>query len=355
MRTKLILLFTCSCTLHLFAQNTIQPSQFIFTGKVIGSNAPKIYLSYKNKEGKRIMDSCILKDGDFSFTGYIDEPTSAFAKTTTKIMEDATNMNFTGFFIEPGVLSAVFTQDHFKEVKIIGSKTQQEAEQLEIKFDSLRRNPATFNAKNFMEVVAIYSRAHPGSYLSVNELGSYMTRWPLDTLQKLYDHLDITMRNTTRDGKAIGRYLTQQYDNGAGRMAQEFSSKDINGKMISMTGFKGKYVILDFWGSWCAPCRASTPHLLALFNNYHNKGLEVIAIAEEYYDKSGKEWKDAIKKDGTEIWYNVLNDESRSIVEKFGVHSFPTKFLVDADGKIVGRYNGDQSADLDKALAGIFK
>lgn len=148
-------------------------------------------------------------------------------------------------------------------------------------------------------------------------------------------------------------------------MAKEFNTDDINGNAVILSNFKGKYVVLDFWGSWCVPCRQSTPHLIELFKKYHDNGLDIIGVAEEF-DGTGAAWKAAIKKDGTDIWYNVLSgitidkdkgiDNAQSLVKKFGVHVFPTKILVDRTGVISGRYEGtDDEAALDKKLSEIFK
>jgi thiol-disulfide isomerase/thioredoxin len=109
-------------------------------------------------------------------------------------------------------------------------------------------------------------------------------------------------------------------------------------------------------GSWCEPCRKSTPHLIQLFKKYKDNGLDVIAVAQEY-DTTHVAWVAAIKKDGTEIWYNVLNDKKadKDIVRMFGVLVYPTKILIDKTGRIIGRYRGtDDGPALDKKLSELF-
>ncbi len=124
-------------------------------------------------------------------------------------------------------------------------------------------------------------------------------------------------------------------------------------------------MLLDFWGSWCVPCRQSMPHLIDLFNQYHNDGFDVIAVAEEF-NQTEVPWKEAVKKDGTDIWYNVLSEvkfnvgdslnESQSITKLFGVYVFSTKILIDKSGIIIGRYSGTEKEPyLDKTLNEIFK
>ena len=166
-------------------------------------------------------------------------------------------------------------------------------------------------------------------------------------------------------GKEVRKTIDEVENNSVGRKAREFKRVDIDGKEISLTDFRGKYVLLDFWGSWCVPCRQSMPQLIELFNKYHKSGLEIIGVAEEY-DSSDLPWREAVKKDETYIWYNVLSaslngadqkiEGSLSIVKKFGVQVFPAKILIDKTGVILGRYRGtDDEAALDKKLSDLFK
>jgi len=202
---------------------------------------------------------------------------------------------------------------------------------------------------------------HPGSYVSAFELSLYKTRWPIDSVKSLYAKLTPSIQNSS-GGTEVKEIIDEIENNSVGTKAKEFETSDIDGKKISLSDFKGKYVLLDFWGSWCVPCRESTPHLIKLFKKYHESGLEIIGVAEEY-DTSGIAWRAAVKKDETNIWYNVLSSplniqktkDSLSIVKKFGIYIFPTKILIDKTGVIVGRYSGtDDEAALDKKLSELF-
>ena len=106
--------------------------------------------------------------------------------------------------------------------------------------------------------------------------------------------------------------------------------------------------MLDFWGSWCKPCRASHPHLKELYGKYKNKGFEIIGIAMESAktpEERHKAWADAVQADGL-TWLQVLNNEQIErfdAVKEFGVTAFPTKILLDKEGNIIGRYVGSGS------------
>ncbi|NML37882.1 TlpA family protein disulfide reductase [Chitinophaga sp. G-6-1-13] len=140
------------------------------------------------------------------------------------------------------------------------------------------------------------------------------------------------------------------------------AKKQPDGKMITGDVWQGKYLLIDFWGSWCGPCRASHPHLKELYEKYHSQGLTIIGIAEERAKDSllqRKAWLQAIMKDQLP-WYQLLNNEQRKkfdAVTAFGVNAFPTKILLNRKGNIVGRYigNGDAAGELTQQLEQLFK
>ena len=136
---------------------------------------------------------------------------------------------------------------------------------------------------------------------------------------------------------------------------------------LVLSAFRGNCVLLDFWASWCVPCRNSSPHLLELYRQYHDKGFDIIGIADD--DNKPDEWKKAVAKDNVGVWHHILRgidrkkiqngeDNPNDISETFGVHSLPTKILIDKDGKIIGRYDkgtDEELAAMDKKIAEVMK
>ncbi|HEY4334562.1 MAG TPA: TlpA disulfide reductase family protein [Puia sp.] len=164
-----------------------------------------------------------------------------------------------------------------------------------------------------------------------------------------------------------GRMLQKRFEDekkfGEGATATTFVKKDMAGKDVDLASFKGKYVLLDFWGSWCGPCRAGNPHLKELYAKYKDKGLVIIGIANENGSDlaaNKASWMKAVKEDGLP-WIQVLNNEDAGkadVREMYNVTAFPTKILLDQNGKIIGRYTGTalaagQKDDLTEKLAEI--
>ncbi|MEO7313389.1 MAG: TlpA disulfide reductase family protein, partial [Chitinophagaceae bacterium] len=118
-----------------------------------------------------------------------------------------------------------------------------------------------------------------------------------------------------------------------GAMALNFTQNDTNGKPISLSSFKGKYLLIDFWASWCAPCRAENPNVVKAYNAYKTKGFEILGIS---LDDNKADWLAAIKKDNlTWIQVSDLKGWQNRVAEQYGVQSIPTNFLLDKDGNII--------------------
>jgi thiol-disulfide isomerase/thioredoxin len=151
-----------------------------------------------------------------------------------------------------------------------------------------------------------------------------------------------------------------------GSTAASFSTIDINGKPIKLSDFKGKYVLLDFWASWCVPCRKSNPHLIEIYHQYKAKGFDIIGVSDD--DTRQMQWRNAVKHDSTGIWHQILrgagkitaqksSGNSKDLHQLYSIQSLPTKILIDPTGKIIGRYGDNDTTDddLDKKLKEIFK
>jgi thiol-disulfide isomerase/thioredoxin len=152
----------------------------------------------------------------------------------------------------------------------------------------------------FLRATAQFIRKYPDSYISIAELESNETRWPIDTVKALFELISQKQKMSV-PGQSVAAIIKGNDENTDGRKAKPIAAKNVKGEALALSDFAGKYVLLDFWGSWCVPCRESMPELKRLHQKYNSKGFEVLAIAHEYV-QSDSLWKAAIEKDGTGIW-----------------------------------------------------
>ena len=133
------------------------------------------------------------------------------------------------------------------------------------------------------------------------------------------------------------------------QIAPEISLPGVNDSPVKLSSFKGKVVLIDFWASWCAPCRASIPGVIKLYDKYKAKGFEVFGVS---IDSKKKDWLKAIAQD--KITYPQVNDKAgwySKTTEVYGVNAIPNTFLLDKTGKIVAiDLDGEQLENKIKAL-----
>ncbi len=134
----------------------------------------------------------------------------------------------------------------------------------------------------------------------------------------------------------------------AGMSAKEINLPDADGQPVSLSSLKGKVVLIDFWASWCRPCRQTVPGLKKLYSNYHDKGFEIYGIS---LDDSKNAWKRAIQDDDSK-WIHV-NDKTGAIANQWVVQVIPTTYLLDKTGKIVAV--DAEASELNKLIPALIK
>ncbi|GGK10948.1 thiol:disulfide interchange protein [Yeosuana aromativorans] len=373
--------------------STESKNEFTISGSVKGASTKQLILYYKNKENKSIADTIPINNGNFKFIGYLNNPQKvALTGNVKERIYD--NQNIARFYIGEDKVSLHLIEDEFNKVKVTGSDIQDEYIKYLKQTESLYKRiyPIMLEKKSLMNQVyngddnAIienqlndlnnkhftlldsirtknlrYAWNHPDSYLAADVILFYNTALSKDSLKKYYTNLSEPVK-TSFQAEAIKKIFSLNNNIAeVGEKAPNFYTKTSNGKEISLTQFKGKYVLLDFWAGWCIPCLKKHSELKELYKTYHPKGLEIIGVS---FDKDKKSWQDNIKKEEVN-WYNVFVGldnikKDDAISKKYNIQPIPAYILIDKDGTIIGRYlNADKDSkdmeDLEKSLKKLLK
>jgi len=326
---------------------------FSLAGKVRGMRHGYVYLDYARCDGQWHIDSCTITKKRFHFTGDINEPTLATLRVGMSFSAD-NDPNASSLYLEPGNIGVTVRHNHVKRMKVAAGDTQHEKDSLDNAFAHIVNSRRDIAGK-LIDATESFIRAHPHSYVSAYQLSLVATIWQVDTILNLYNTLDSTIQNSFY-GKTIKKIKDAIETNSPGNPAKNFIATDINGSAIQLTDFKGKAVLIDFWASWCGPCREDVPYIKNMYKLYHGKGLEIISVS---CDDNIQAWKQAVEHDSTGIWHQVLGNYKNStkaanmlpayIKDMYAIYNIPVIVLIDKDGMIVGRYTGDDEAT-NKAL-----
>ena len=211
------------------------------------------------------------------------------------------------------------------------------------------------------KVQTAFLKTHPDSYAAPGYMRFLMGDMTYGEIKEIYDNFSDNVKKYG-NVKEIEEELASLAKVQPGQPAPDFATLNVHGDSISFSEVaKGKYVLLDFWASWCVPCRKSFPHVKQLYKKYHDKGLEVFCVADN--DGQPDIWRKAIKDDGVEMFHHALRgmkvidrktyklDKTNDISDKYAIHYLPTKYLIDKDFKIIGKFNDEE---LDNKLKEIF-
>lgn len=204
------------------------------------------------------------------------------------------------------------------------------------------------------EETILFVKENPDSYAALYTLSGLRNSMTLEEYIVIFNRINVQLQQTTL-GKQIAQQIQIALASAVGAAAPDFKKKDKEGNTVQLSDYKGKYLLLDFWGSWCGPCRASHPHLKELQAHYGPLGLEVINIAQENGANAREIWLKAVEEDQM-TWTQILNNEEREaydVVKLYGITAFPTKVLIDPDGKIIVKAVGE-SAPIDEKLKEVF-
>lgn len=354
---------------------------FTLKGNINGYEGKYIHILYEDN-GNVKDDSVKIADGQFTFKGRINTP-MAVRSLGIGNLNDYQHRKICWIYVEPTTLTVSIDKDHFAEPKVIGSMSQAQADSLRdmqrhsrdlmtglceeqktltdtSKIKEIDAQVGKLQSEMVNQLIA-WVKSHPSSLIAPQQMRFLMGDMPYEDIVSTYARFTPAVKKMP-ECKDIEAELATLKIIRPGLPAPYFRAKSNKGEMISPADLKGKYVLLDFWATWCVPCRKSFPHVKALYEKYKDKGFDVFCVADD--DNNVARWKEAIQKDGIEKFHHVLRglkwdrskgmagmDKTNDISRKYAIHYLPTKYLIDPEGRIVGKFD-DQ--ELDAKLKSIF-
>lgn len=371
----LLCLFLFFFVFQIFAQGQSSAGAFTLTGTVAGRDSGMIVLWYADTDYRWARDTAYFNKGKFEFKGFIKEPSFAHLIGSKK------EGNYNDFYLETGNQQIDLKENEFSSFKMSGSLSQRQADSLQFALNAieekyrewiseydkllglsktitdsvsllpLKARIADLANKNDRVYKEMFQKKlsfivqHPDSYVSAVELYSLLTNGR-QIKTDFADSVYILFSDRIRDSR-FGTLLKTELDKRKiGSQAANFTAKDIKGRSVTLSAFKGRYVLIDFWASWCVPCLEQIPELKTFQKKYNTKGLEIVCVS---VDTNSQKWMEAIKKYQTENFYHLLTNDD--IASKYSnvKQPIPSQILINNNGIVVWN-SFDMSKELKEVL-----
>lgn len=343
----------------------VKKDSYVISGTAPGvHNGVRAYLkTVDNQRREIVQDTAIIVDEKFTFKGKAGEPQLWF------ITINSVNGSLP-FIIENEDFIISVNADDLTKSTISGSKSNDAFANYTNGFQELIDKQNTLNAKNaqlqttgdiagkaeiatqikntnqeLTDYPFVFLSEHPDNYFSLLLLESLLSAPGSDfaAVEKQYNNLATDIKSSNY-GQRVSDQLqakqSQMSQSSAldiGKIAPDFSAPDPNGNIIALSDIKGKVTIIDFWASWCGPCRKENPNVVKVYQKYHDKGLEIINISLDRPGHKDK-WLKAIEDDKL-TWHHVshLNYFNEPVAKLYNIQSIPSTYILDASGTIVAK------------------
>lgn len=360
-----------------------QKPNFSITGKLGKLDKPaKVYIDYSDATGHGKEDSAVVVNGVFTLTGNVSGYTTARMSLDHEGKGKPFSIYSPGadviyFYFGPEQIKvnskdslsiATFTgskiyNEHAAYNKTIGGSIMEltaiyQKEYAEASAED-KRDPEFMQALNAKqtelrkqrgEKMIAFAKANPNSFFSLVGLSESAGMYAdMATAQTILSGLNKDLQKMDM-AKELQQRITAEALTAVGKPAPAFTQNDVNDKPLSLADLKGKVVLLDFWASWCSPCRAENPNMLKQYKIYKDKGFEILSVS---LDSKKGPWIEAIEQDGLP-WLHVsdLKGWNNTVGRLYGVRGVPACYLIDRDGKIIA--TDVRGEKLNTKLAEVF-
>ena len=338
-------------------------SGYKVTGTVEGMPDGKAIIATVNGSSLDTLAKADVKNGSFEFTGNVSEPTGAYIMVIGQrgaIPFMLENANIT---VNAGQAGLTVTgsegQKIYDQFMAINATAQQEAMKLQQEYQAANGDQAKIQAiqeayaKLMTDAQAKETeliKANPYSYVSTFVIVSGMGQMEYEQLKERYNLLGEKAKASAQ-GKAIAAQIAKLESTAIGQIAPNFTITTPEGESISLYDIKGKVKLIDFWASWCGPCRGENPHVVEIYKEYHPKGLEIFGVS---LDNNKEAWVKAIADDGL-VWKHGsdLKGWQSASAQLYSVSGIPHTVLLDENNKIIAKnLRGDE---LKQKIAELLK